>query len=239
MKSKTKLRQLNDKEIQGGKEYETFEDVIKELEDALSTSAEKYIPRACTALKRQYPLMSSEAIRLKILKHPTISRVWMEGTIRNHWPPWMKNEVRVEAGKKGRASQEYTKMLTKSEQISQNDLDRDAEAMPIQSWTQSEYEETHPTIAESPFQAIGEINRSIARLWTALTKQKNMPTRQDNVMKEYIIPARERLKDIANGSSKIERDFLFNWLTWVDMAIKDCRDIFEKADATAYDTRDK
>jgi hypothetical protein len=62
-----------------------------------------------------------------------------------------------------------------------------------------------------------------------------MPTQEDDVMKDYIIPARPRLKDIANGSSKIERDFLFNWLTWIIMASKDARDIFEKADKTAYD----
>ena len=112
------------------------------------------------------------------------------------------------------------------------------EEKPVKSWTLAEYEEEHPTVAESPWEAIGNINRSLARLWTALTKQKNMPTRQDDVMKDYIIPSRERLKDIANGSSKTERVFLFNWLTWIIMATKDCRDVFEKADKTAYDTRE-
>ena len=112
------------------------------------------------------------------------------------------------------------------------------EQIPVKSWTLTDYEEEHPEIAESPFEAIGEINRKLSSFWTALTKQKNLPTREDDVMKDYIIPARERLKDISNGSSKIERDFLFNWLTWVIMAAKDCRDVFEKADATAYDTRE-
>lgn len=64
-----------------------------------------------------------------------------------------------------------------------------------------------------------------------------MPTREDDVMKDYIIPARERLKDMLNGSNETERIFLYNWLTWVIMAAKDCRDLCEKADKTAYDTR--
>jgi hypothetical protein len=113
------------------------------------------------------------------------------------------------------------------------------ESRPIKSWTLAEYEEQHPRIAESPFEVIGEINRKLSSFWTALTKQKNMPTREDNVMKDYIIPARTRLIDMLNGSSKVERDFLFNWLTWIIMAAKDCRDLCEKADATAYDTREE
>ena len=64
-----------------------------------------------------------------------------------------------------------------------------------------------------------------------------MPTHEDDVTKEYIIPARERLKDMANGSSQTERDILFNWLTWIIMASKDCREIIENAEKTAYDTR--
>lgn len=243
---------------------ETFDDVIKELEAALTTTAAEYIPRACTALKRHNPLISSAQIRLTILNNPTIKRVWKQSTIRLYWTEWMKNPKAVQAGRSGglvgaggrpnkigiknilispEEQEAYEKKVKEVTQkgkelgLTEEEIDKDVEQIPVKSWTQDEYEEEHPEVAESPFEAIGEINRSLARLWTALTKQKNMPTSEDDVMKDYIIPARDRIKDMLNGSSKIERTYLFNWLTWVIMAAKDCRNLCEKADTTAYDTR--
>lgn len=49
--------------------------------------------------------------------------------------------------------------------LQQEDLDRDEEQEPVKSYTLSEYAETHPQVAESPWEAIGEINRAISILF--------------------------------------------------------------------------
>ena len=95
---------------------ETFEDVVKELEDALSTTAAEYIPRACTALKRHNPLITSAQIRLRILNNNTIKRVWKESTIRQYWTDWMKNPNMIKSGLAAQAAH----AARKEKQISKN-----------------------------------------------------------------------------------------------------------------------
>lgn len=222
------------KEIIGDLEKQIKESISRIKEEGL----EDAVHRLCAAAIRDKPDIEPREIRLKVI-NKLCPHIWRENTVRTVWPAWMKNTKIASTRDATRLAREEEQKMIEISSSTQDDLDREDEQKPVKSYSMSEYEETHPTIAESPFQAIGEINKSIARLWTALTKQKNMPTREDDVMKQYVIPARQRLKDMLNGSSKIERDFLFNWLTWVIMASKDCRDLCEKADKTAYDTRDE
>lgn len=221
------------KEIIGDLEKQIKESISRIKEEGL----EDAVHRLCAAAIRDKPEIEPREIRSKVI-NKLCPHIWSENTIRTVWPEWMKNKTMSEALKASwdtGANIGNTKKSNKNITFSQEELDKEEEETPVKSYTMSEYEETHPEIAESPWEAIGEINRSIARLWTALTKQKNMPTREDDVMKDYVIPARARLQDIASGSSKAERIYLFNWLTWVIMAAKDARDIVEKADKTAYD----
>lgn len=240
----TKQLKLLKKRLENGKER-TYEEILEDLRNRVDVLAAEFIPELCTALKRKNPLMSSVTIRATVIADCAKQNggPWKESTIRQFWPDWMKNPKSVQAGhiagnSIGAGRPRKIPLSNKGiSQEEQDDLDQLEESRPVKSWTPDEYEEEHPEIAESPFEAIGEINRKLASFWTALTKQKNMPTSEDDVMKQYIIPARTRLKDMLNGSSKTERVYLFNWLTWIIMAAKDCRDLCEKADATAYDTR--
>jgi hypothetical protein len=237
MKQKTKL--LKQREII--EDNKTFDEILEEIKQNVEILATEYIPKLCTALKRQYPLMNGVAIRTKVIS--AVSKPigpWKESTIRTCWPQWMKNEKKVEHAKQQWQSDSPPrgKISKVNFETSQDDQDKEEEQTPVSSQTIFEYEETHPKTEETPFQALGEINRAIARLWTALTGNPNMAHMEDNIKKEHIIPTRERFKDIMNGSSKVERDFLFNWLTWLNQVVVDRIDLIEKSDKTAYDTRE-
>jgi hypothetical protein len=41
--------------------------------------------------------------------------------------------------------------------------------------------------------------------------------------------------DMANGTPKADRIQMCNWITWVNMAMEDMKDVLQKADATAFD----
>ena len=239
MKSKTKL--LKQREIR--EDNRTFEDIVEEIKQNVEIMAEEYVPKLCTALKRQSPLISAVAIRTRVIQE--VGKPigpWKESTIRQFWPNWMKNPKLVAAGQQSGLIREEKRLKSveafSTEQRQTDDQDRDEEQAPVSSQPIWEYEETHPKTEETPFQAIGEINRAVARLWTALTGNPNMAHMEDNIKKEHVIPTRERFKDIMNGSSKVERDFLFNWLTWLNLVIVDRIDLIEKSDKTAYDTRE-
>ena len=79
----------------------------------------------------------------------------------------MKNPNAVAAGNAGNLAREENKKSHKNDflpqdDINQDELDKDEEQAPVKSWTLSEYEEDHPTIAESPFEIIGDINRKLS-----------------------------------------------------------------------------
>mgnify|MGYP001375874675 CR=1 FL=1 len=258
MNQKRKLihKSINEEELLRDHYYtdenKTFDQVVKEIigdqkrqiEEAISRikeeGVEDAVKRLCAAAIRDKPDIEPRGIRLKVID-ALCPHIWRENYVRTWWPSWMKNKKSSEsisAAWDANPNMGNTRKNNEIIDFTQDDLDREEEQKPVKSYTMTEYEEAHPEIAESPFEAIGEINRAIARLWKALTKRNHMPTREDDVKKQYIIPARDRLKDIINGSSKVERDFLFNWLTWLIMEAKDCRDLIEKADTTAYDTRE-
>lgn len=238
MNEKTRLKLLREKEI---KERKTkgFEELKKELEEVLKYTAEEWIPKFCDALRDENPTISISEIKARILKDSLVSKIWAQGTIKNNWSDWMIDKQKSESGKLGAAaSHSAHKNVGTNENHGQEANDEEDENKPAVSYTMDEYEETHPKTEESPFQSLGRINRAIATLWTALTNNKNMPTMEDDVKKDFIIPARDRAKDIVNGSSKIERDFLFNWITWLGLELADWKNIVANSDATAYDTRE-
>lgn len=72
----------------------SYEEILEEIKSRVELLAADYIPELCTALKRKNPLITSAQIRLKILNHPTIKRVWKGSTIRMCWADWMKNPER-------------------------------------------------------------------------------------------------------------------------------------------------
>src|SRR5262245_36617356 len=238
MKGRTKL--LKQREIR--EDNRTFNEIVDEVKQSVEVMAETYVPLLCTALKRERPLIAGAEIRLRVIKAVAKPNgPWKESTIRQWWPEWIKNPKLVEAGKKAVVVSQQSRRMntlyssTPRHEITQDDMDRDEEQQPVSSQPMWEYEDTHPKTELNPWVEIGEINRAIARLWTGLTGEKNMPHMEDDVRKDFIIPSRERFKDIANGSSKVERDFLFNWLTWLNICIKDRIDLLEKSDKTAYD----
>jgi hypothetical protein len=236
MKSKSKLRLLKKKEIETLDK--SYEEILQEIRDLNEGTAAEYVPKLCVALKRKNPLITAVQIRATVINDLCPSP-WTEKTVRGYWPEWLKNPKLVEHGKISRRAQIASSKSPESYgKLSTDDIDKEEEQSPVESSPIWEYEDTHPKTEETPFEAIGEINRAIARLWTALTGKKDMAHMEDDIKKEHIIPTRERFKDIVNGSSKVERDFLFNWLTWLNQVIKDRIDIIDKSDETAYDTRE-
>jgi len=210
-------------EVKGKIEAELKESVAAIKEH----TAEEYIPRLCNALKKENPELTITQIKVKVEK-TVCPDIWRANTVRTYWPQWMKDPHRVDIGILGDQNR-IPKNLGKKTLL-ETDSDN-----PALSWTPEEYEETHPTKETTPFQSLGEINRAIARLWETLTGEKNMPTSEDDVKKDHLMPTRDRFSDVMNGSSKVERDFLFNWMTWLEMLIKDRIALIEKADKTAYD----
>jgi hypothetical protein len=230
------------KEKQDIEDNRTFADIVEEIKHNINIMATEYIPQLCTALKRENPLIAGVVIRSRVIE--AVSKPngpWAESTIRNNWPQWLKNEKMTGAVKQqwkdspksaGRPPIANSKIA-----ISQDDLDREEEEDPVSSVSLEEYEETHPTVEENPFEALGKINRAVSNLWTQLTGKQGMPHMEDNIKVDHIAPTRNRFTDIMNGSTKTERDFLFNWLNWLNLVIKDRIDLIEKSDKTAHDTR--
>lgn len=232
-KLKTKTKLLKQKEIE--EENRTYEEILQEVRELNEGTAAEYVPRLCTALKRKNPLISSAAIRATVIRDLCPSP-WKEGTVRQYWPNWMVNQ---EASQRATASNILrAEGKTKTVFVSPQDQERDEENEPVSSMSMDEYEETHPKTELSPFQIKGDINRAIHTLFGRLTGVNHMPHMEDDVKKQYVIETRERAKDIINGISKIERDFLYNWLTWLGMVMDDWTNLLEKADKTAYDTRE-
>lgn len=242
---KTKTRLLVQKEIEEEikSETKTFEQIAQEIEGSVTRETKEAIAkikeetaqvgvrRLCNALKREKPDIKPKEIRLRVV-HRMCPHIWRENYVRQFWPDWMKNPGAVDAGiagDQGRTKKSYKNSILQ---------DKDEENEPISSTPMSEYEETHPKTETSPFQTKGEINRAIHTLFGRLTGINHMPHMEDDVKKQYVIETRERAKDIINGISKIERDFLYNWLTWLGMVMDDWTNLLEKADKTAYDTRE-
>lgn len=219
-------QELKKEDIQ--KEFETAaEDIENEVEQEIvnvrELSTKKGIERLCNILKRDKSL-TYPGIRRKVIAR-MCPKTWNENTVRGNWPIWMNYEKLSEARQKDWKEGKHSENAVDSADIGK---DEEEEEHPVSSLSMSDYEETHPEIAKSPFQSLGEINRAIARLWTALTEKKDMPTREDHIKRDHIIPTRQYRKDIVAGSSQIEKDFLYNWLTWLNEATNDMLEIIEK-----------
>jgi len=245
LKSKNKLLKQQELIAEIQEETKTFEQIAKEIEgnvqrdtkEAIAKikeqTAEIGVRRLCNALKRDKPDITAKEIRLRVV-HRMCPHIWRENYVRQFWPEWMKNPAAIDAGiagDQGRTKKSYKNSILQEQE-------KEEEQTPVSSQTIWEYEDTHPKTETSPIQAKGDINRAIHTLFGRLTGINHMPHMEDDVKKQYVIDTRERAKDIINGISKIERDFLYNWLTWLGMVMDDWTDLLEKADKTAYDTRE-
>ena len=203
MKSKSKLKLLKKKE----KEIldQSYEEILQEVRELNEGTAAEYVPKLCMALKRKNPLISAVAIRATVIRDlcPT---PWKEITVRHHWPDWMKRPEMVAAGSLG-GRPKRSEIGSSKEPISQHDTDKEEEEAPVSSEAMWDYEDTHPKTEETPFEALGKINRAIATLWTALTGKKDMAHMEDDLKNDHIIPTRERFKDIVNGQQQSRKRF--------------------------------
>jgi len=172
---------------------------------------------------------------------------WSERYVGGCWPDWIKNPDRVKGGvaaqkilaeqrEQQKLIQKVTEKLPAINFVEPKEHERsDATAYVRNQEEVRQEEEIRQIDQHSPFHIVGEINRYLAKLWTALTGLKNMPHMADDVKISYIKPTRDFRKNIANGIPKADRIQVNNWILWVEMALEDMRDTLEKADATAFD----
>jgi hypothetical protein len=80
----------------------------------------------------------------------------------------------------------------------------------------------------------------ISKLWEGLTEEKYMAhvSTVRELEQAHIVTTREFRVRLANEMVKPDRQNMINWLNFVRVAVDDMIEILEKADKTAFDTRD-
>lgn len=226
------------------KKKKSYDELLAEYKDLFKKTADVYIPELFEALHEMHPTWNNQDLEARMVRD--LEGINTPKTIHGFRANFMKNPALVERSKKSRATQlsrqenlreEGREVLSKAaRELPEPELQEEdeqtatVEGIPLEDWR-----EEHPQTELSPFEALGEINRSIAKLWKALTGLNEMPTISDDVKKDFIKPTKQRREDIINGSSKIERTYLYNWIEWLDMALRDTQQILDKSDVTAYD----
>jgi hypothetical protein len=210
-----------------------YSDLLEKYKSLLTKSAETYIPELFDALKEEHPDWTKEDFMSRIVTD--LKGVNTESTIDAHKPDWMKSKSHMKAAAarssnkiaRQKAIETFEKAKEEIPESEESDEDNETicKGQPLDQW-----EDQHPEIAPSAFEKIGEVNKSLDRLWKALTGLKYMPTTEDDVRRDYIIPTRQFRKDFIKGSKKIERTFLYNWIEWVQMALNDASQIIEAED---------
>ena len=212
----------------------TYAELLEMYKGLLTKTADAYIPELFEALHKERADWKNDELESKIVKD--LEGINKPSTIHGYRPDWMKNPNRIRGGQKAATTltqKNYVRQQTREkleqidEQTPEPEQDENSQTttkgQPLDQW-----EDEHPEIAPSPFELIGEINKSIDRLWRALTGIRYMPTKEDNVQIDHIKPTRQFRNDIAKGSSETERTYLYNWLVWLRMAEDDMFNILEK-----------
>jgi hypothetical protein len=222
-----------------------YADLLAKVKSLFSKTAKIAIPELFEALKAEKRDWSNLQLELRIVQD--LDGIYAATTIHNCRPGSMKDKVQSDRAKKGWETKAAEKTsaqeakITSDRQKGLESLSKVEEELPVtiepeedetigKGMPLDEWEDKHPEIAPSSFEIIGEVNKSLDRLWKALTSLKYMPTTEDNVRAEYIIPTRQFRKDFIKGSSKIERTYLYNWIEWVQMALGDAAEIIESVD---------
>lgn len=238
-KQKGRMSLLHDKETDQDKltYNEYLKQISKDIQSYKESRAKESVPHLYMKIKREHPLMSAPNIRQKIVRD--CSHLWPETTIRNYWPTISKDPMRQEAAKEGHKTRQQKDSLNFSEQnTNEQQQEREEENASTGGTPSWDWEDTHPKTEKHPTEWLVETNRVIARLFQLLTDKPNMPTSNKDIKLDIIKPTRPYIEDLVNGIPKDDRIFLHNWLVYLDHVIRDRIDIIEKADKTAYDTRE-
>lgn len=234
------MRLLFDREIEQDKlTYDEYlKQITKDIQEYKESEAKQCVPHLYMKIKREHPLMSTPNIRQKIVRD--CKHLWPETTIRHYWPEMSKDPLKSEAAKKGHKNRKKGNSAPNvgAENADEHQQEREEENASEGGMASWDYEETHPKTEKSPTDWLVITNRAIARLFSLLTNNPNMPTSNKDIRADIIKPTRPFAEDMITGIPKGDRIYLHNWLVYLDYVIRDRIDIVEKADKTAYDTKE-